>query len=337
MNPSMWFASFWIFLVVLLAGCSGSNSDQDFFNGKLVTIIVPHAVGGGLDTYARAISPFLQKYLPGSKVEVLNISEGSGIPGKNRIFAAQPDGLTLGFTTGAGALLTEWAGQPDVRYKTGEFSWIGRIKAEPHILVVSPQSGFTKLDDIIQAKKIRMGFPGVGTDDYYVALVIASLLNYQVEARTDYLSASDVALACVKDEIDAIQFSTSTILPQIKAQTLVPIVSFGEVRQPGLPDVPTIQEVVPADKQKLIRALVQIYALDRTMIAPPGMPAGRLKVLRTALDNVMADPEFQQNMVKINRPVDYLTGAETANLLANILSNGTQIKALVLQVAQNSK
>jgi tripartite-type tricarboxylate transporter receptor subunit TctC len=67
------------------------------------------------------------------------------------------------------------------------------------------------------------------------------------------------------------------------------------------------------------------------------MPASRLQTLRDALDKVMADPEFMENMTEIERPVNYLTGAATADLLANIMLNESQIKPLVLEIAQGSK
>ena len=339
MNTLKRFASFGIVLI-LLAGtttsCASSNSDLDFFKGKTVTIIVPHG-SGGMNTYARAIAPYLQKYLPGSKVEVKNIPEGGGIIGRNQVYAAQPDGLTLGFTTGAGVLLAEWAEQPGVQYKTADFSYIGRINAEAHIVVVSPRTDFIKLDDIVRAKKISMGFTGVGSDDYYVALIMARTLGYQVDAHTEFAGFNDASLACVRGEVDAILFSESSVQSQIEAQTVIPIVSFSKESPPALPDVPTIFQAIPSDKQALMQSLVQIYALERVLIAPPNVPASRLKVLRDALDKTMADPEFQQNMIKIQRPVNYLTGAETADLLANIMLNESQIKPLVLEIAQGSK
>ncbi len=339
MKMSKGFACFWVVLVTLLsmiAGCAGSNSDLDFFHGKTVTIIVPHGPGG-MDTYARAIAPYLQKYLPGSKVEVKNVPESGGITGRNQVYAAPPDGLTLGFTTGAGALLAEWAGQPSVQYKTAEFSYLGRINAEAHVLVVSPKTGFTNLDDIIRAGKISMGFPGVGSDDFYIAQITARLLGFQVEAHTEYVGTNDASLACVKNEVDAIQFSVSSVQSQIDAQTVIPIVSFSDASPSALPKVPTIFESIPPDKKTLMQTLVQIYALERIMFAPPNMPAARLQALRDALDQAIADPEFQQNMIKIQRPVDYLTGAETTLLLENILSNEDHIKPLVVEIAQGSR
>ncbi len=241
----------WMVLVVLLtcaaAGCVRADPDLAFFRGKTVTIIVPNGPGG-MDTYARAITPYLQKQLPGSKVVVENVIGDSSITGRNQVYEALPDGLTLGFATSAGTLLAQWSGQPNVRYKTAEFSFVGRVNAEAHIMVVSPKCGFANLSDIIHAGSVRMGFAGRASDDFYVATVTAGILGYRVDARTNYLSSLDAGLACVKGEVDAILFADASVHPLIDTRTVLPVAVFSDARLPALPDVPTVFESLPADR-----------------------------------------------------------------------------------------
>ncbi len=71
------------------------------FRGKTITYIVATGPGGGYDTYGRLISRYMQKYLPGSRVVVRNVPGAGHIVGANTIYAAKPDGLTIGmFNTG---------------------------------------------------------------------------------------------------------------------------------------------------------------------------------------------------------------------------------------------
>jgi len=323
--------------LVFISSCANFSSEVEFFNGKTVTIIVPHGTGGGMDAYARLIAPFLQEYLPGSKVEVRNVPDSGGLAGKNQVFAANPDGLTLLFASGAGTLLAEWAGQPGVEYRTAEYSWIGRINAEPHILAVSPSTGYENFGDITKAGKVSMSFAGVSTDDYYVALITSQILGYKVQAHTQYLGTNDATLACAKGEVEAIMLSASSILPQIAAQTLVPIVSFSSQRSDDQPDLPTILEVVPPEKQKVMQALVYIFQLDRNFLAPPNLSPARLKTLRDALDKAMADPKLRESMLKMRRPVHYLTGRETEELLAKIQASKAEIQPILRQIVLDSK
>ncbi|MEI6385105.1 MAG: tripartite tricarboxylate transporter substrate-binding protein [Spirochaetota bacterium] len=325
-----------LLFAVMMFGCAGGDDGPSFFRGKKVTIIVPHGPGG-MDTYARAIAPYLQKYLPGSKVEIANDPGAGGLQGRNQVYAAAPDGLTLGFTTSAGTLLAEWAEQTGLRYKTADFAMIGRINAEAHTMVVAPRTGFSSMGNIIRAGKIRMGFAGVSSDDYYIGMITMRLLGIQAEAHTQFTSSVDAGLACVRGEVDAILFADSTVHPLITAKTAIPVVVFGETRLGSIPAVPTIFEVTPADKKELIKALVRIYGLERTLFAPPGLPPSRLKTLREALDRTIADPEFQLGMLAVQRPVSYLSGAETDALLKDVLAYKDDIAHHVLEIAQGAK
>jgi tripartite-type tricarboxylate transporter receptor subunit TctC len=315
--------------IILLTSCSAGRGDLRFFSGKQVTIIVPYGLGGGTDAYARAVAPFLQKNLPGSQVTVRNVTTSGGVDGKNLVYEARPDGLTVGFMPGSGALLAEWAGGPGIRYRTERFSWIGRLNAEAHVLAASPRSGLAGPADFTAGRMVRIGFAGTGSDDYTVALAAAKVLGWAVDPRTSYLSSDDAGLACVRGEVDAVLFSVSSLMPQIRARTLVPIITFGASRVPGLPGVPTVFEAAPPDAQRVLKLLVQVYALDRTLIGPPGLPAGRLSALRAALDAAAADPEFLANMAKLGRPVTYLTGEQTTRLIDGIRAGGDDLRRLV--------
>lgn len=317
------------------SSCS-ARGDAAFFRGKTVTVIVPHAKGG-MDTYARAVAPYLARQLPGSKIEVRNVPGEGSILGKNLVFEAEPDGLTLGFATTAGNLLAEWAGQPGISYKTSEFSLIGRVNAEAHVLAVSPASGYRNLGDLLRAGKFSMGFAGVGSDDYYVGLIAARLLGLQVEARADYSSSLDASFACVKGLVDAVLFSESSLRPQLEAGTLVAVAVFGGRRLPSLSSVPTIYEAAAPGDQAFLRTLVKIYELDRTFYAPPGLPESRLAALREAFDRVMADAEFIHDMEALRRPLAPLSGTACAGLLSEILASESRIKPMVAGLAAGGR
>lgn len=325
-----------LFIGILATACSGASVGLAFFRGKTVTIIVPHGPGG-MNDYARAIAPYLQKYLPGSRVGVRNVVGEGGIVGKNQIFSSSPDGLTLGFSTTAGSLFAEWALQPSVRYRTEEFSYLGRVDAEAHVLVLSAATSLRSLDDVRRAGRLSMGFAGLGGDDYYVALMTAGLLGFKVDVHTEFKNMDEACYACVRGGVEAVLLSASTLQPQIEAGTVIPIAVFQEERLGSLPLVPSIFEKAPAAARPVLKSIVEIYGLDRSFFAPPGLPEGRLAALRGALDRAMADPEFLENMRRLGRPIDYLPGAATTALLGDILSDRERIRQLVLEVERGRK
>ncbi len=329
----------WLLMVLVLVvavGCAqgAGGDDAGFFKGKTITLVVPHGAGGGFDIYARMIASYLQKYVEGSTVIVENESGAGGILGRNKVYTAKPDGLTIGFTTGTGMLFAEWAEKEGVQYKTAEFSMLGRIYTEPHVMVVSTKSKFTSLKDIISAKKMTMGFSGVGSDDYYVALITAKALGFQLDPITGYTGSNEANLSAAKGEVDSVQTTYGSIKALIDNKSVVPVVVYSEKRIPELPDVPAIAELTTGDSLKTMQAIIGMFELDRIMMAPPKMAAGRLQVLTDALDKAMADPEFKASSDKLKRPTLYLNSSQTLKLLDSIKAVQTQLAPIVKQVGK---
>ncbi len=338
------------FVVGTVPGCGGTPTaapvaptatsaaaDVDFFNGKVVTIVTPHGAGGGFDIYARMIAPFLQKYLPGSTVVVDNVTGAGGLQGRNKVFAAKPDGVTLGFSTGTGMLFAEWAGAEGVEYKVDQFTYLGRIFTEPHVMVVSALKPYKTLDDVIKAKKITMGFSGVGSDDYYVAQIMAKAMGFTLDPVTGYTGANEANLSCVKGEVDTVQLTYGTAKALIDGKNVIPVVVYSPKRIPELPNMPTALELTTGDAQKTMNAVSAAFELDRVLFAPPGMSAARTKTLRDALAKAMTDPEFIATSDKAKRPVIFLTGEETMKVLANIQAAADQLKPQVKAIGQVNK
>src|SRR5689334_190333 len=47
-------------------GPAAKAADDDFYNGKSISLIIPIGPGGAYDAYARVISRHLSKYIPGN-------------------------------------------------------------------------------------------------------------------------------------------------------------------------------------------------------------------------------------------------------------------------------
>src|SRR5262245_34613613 len=54
------------------------HSQSDFYRGKTITIIHGRSAGGSGDYRARAVAPFLQKYIPGNPTIVHEHMDGGG-------------------------------------------------------------------------------------------------------------------------------------------------------------------------------------------------------------------------------------------------------------------
>src|SRR4051812_41065329 len=81
------------FLAALLA-CAAFNAWAQSFPSKPVTLVVPVAPGGILDTVARMLAPEMSKNL-GQPVIVDNKAGASGNIGATHVAKSAPDGYTL--------------------------------------------------------------------------------------------------------------------------------------------------------------------------------------------------------------------------------------------------
>ncbi len=104
-----------------------------------MTYIVATAPGGGYDLYGRFVAEYMQKYLPGSTFVVKNVPGAGHLVGTNTIYAAKPDGLTIG-TFNTGLIYNQLIGLDGVKFDLTKMSWIGKASSEPRVIVIAQQS-----------------------------------------------------------------------------------------------------------------------------------------------------------------------------------------------------
>ena len=91
-----------VFIYGLTATAAFAAAADDFFKGKVIRIVVGFSAGGGFDTYARTLSRYMGKYVPGNpSIIVENMTGAGSLISANHIYkVAKPDGLTLGAFNG---------------------------------------------------------------------------------------------------------------------------------------------------------------------------------------------------------------------------------------------
>jgi tripartite-type tricarboxylate transporter receptor subunit TctC len=102
------------------------------------------------------------------------------------------------------------------------------------------------------------------------------------------------------------------------------LVQSGAKRYAKLPDVPTVYELMETHKtpeatKRLARVLLSSGDLGRPFIAPPGMPAERVKVLREAFAKAMNDPALMADAQKRQWDLDPLGGEELEAIAKEII------------------
>jgi len=324
---ALWIAT--TFLVSALPAAA-SQSDVDFFKGKVITYIVATKPGGGYDTYARLIGKYLERHL-GATVVIKNVPGAGHIIGANQLYSAKPDGLTIG-TFNTGLIIAQLVNQPGIKFDLRKFTWVGKAATDARVIYVGAKAPFKTFQDALKAKQIILGSSGVGASDYNEALMLGEAFGIPIKVITGY-AGKEAELAILRGEIDGQVQSYSSIESYIKSGQGRVLLQIADKKHPDLPNVPLASDIVPARGKKLVDLIVATSSsLQRLTVAPPGVPAGRLQALIAAYRSALTDPDLLAEAGKAQLPIEPLYGEEVGKLINHALDQPAENLALLKKI-----
>ncbi len=316
------------FGVAVLAASASVAKAQDgaaFFNGKTVNYIVATAPGGGYDTYGRLVAEYMQKYLPGSTFVVRNMPGAGHLIGANAIYAAKPDGLTLG-TFNTGLIYNQLVANEGVKFDLNKYSWIGKAGSDPRVFMIASQSAVKSWADLLSQKDpLNFSTAGVGSASYVETVILTKALKLPIKMQTGY-NGSDDQLAMRRGEIVGSIASRSSVDQFVKNGYGRIIAQIGG----GDKDVPQLKTLVKDTSAQDLLALIESTSeIARLTAAAPGVPAPVLATLRDAYRKSMEDKDLQARAEKLERPVEPLYGDDIAKMIASALKQTPETVALL--------
>ena len=286
-----------VLLVSLVALAQSTTVAAADFPKKNITIIVAGSPGGGFDRLARAIGRTMRKYLPkGVHVVVKNITGGGLVIGTVAMYKAKPDGYTVGHLFTDGMLGKQLiSGAAKTGYDVTKFVNIARVGAEPYSLIVGKNSKFHTLEDLRKAKRVKWGVEGIGVSRWIPTFVTAKELGIQMDVVSGYRGTSEGISAMIRNDFDVYlqPIDHPTTASYIASGDVRPVLHLHSERPVNAPDTPTAQE-----KGVDLRLYV-----GRSIVAPPGLPDDRKKVLEDLFMKAMTDPEYKEFLAKSKSPI----------------------------------
>lgn len=290
----------WIAIAVLLtlaAFAQPATVAAADFPKKNITIIVAGSPGGGFDRLARAIGRTMRKYLPkGVHIVVKNITGGGLVIGTVAMYRAKPDGYTLGHLFTDGMLGKQLiSGVEKTGYDVTKFVNIARVGAEPYSLIVGKNSRFHTLEDLRKADRVKWGVEGIGVSRWIPTFVTAKELGIQMDVVSGYRGTSEGIPAMIRNDFDVYlqPIDHPTTASYIASGDVRPVLHLHSERPVNAPNTPTAQE-----KGVDLRLYV-----GRSIVAPPGLPDDRKKILEDLFMKAMTDPEYKEFLAKSKSPI----------------------------------
>jgi tripartite-type tricarboxylate transporter receptor subunit TctC len=310
------------FTVALVAAICGfgagsptaAQSPDEFYKGKTISIVLGHPPGGSYDLYARLAADHLRRFVPGNPNIIVQHRPGGGGVAAVRWFYVQAprDGTAMGLfteTIGHTQLLTPETG----KWKVEEMTYIGTFTPSNAAFVIRKNAPAIT-PEAMRKTPVTVACTGVNSQSYQYPASLKSLGGFKFNLVCGYPGSAEVMLAIHRAEAD--MFSGSWHVWRATQQqglgdgSLIPVIQGGLTRTRDLPKVPLMQELVSDEPTKRVIEFISAgSAIGRALIAPPGVPADRIAILRTAFDRLVQDEAFQADAAKRSADLEPASGA----------------------------
>jgi len=311
--------------MLLAAATVGSSHAQDgapFYKGKTIRIIISAGVAGGYAEYARLLATHMGNHIAGKPDFIVQSMPGAGgLLATNFLFAQAPqDGTTIGLIHSS-VPLAPLFGTQGARFDALKIHWIGSMDRSDGPCTAWQTSPAKTWADLLD-KQFIVGSSGVGSQmDIYPAM-LNKLFGTKIKVIGGYKDGASIFHAMEREEVHGRCGPQITSIRSLRPHWLserkivIPIM-VSERRSRDFPDTPSVMEFAKDEPtRQQLRLLIVTQDLDRPVLAPPGVPAERVKELRSAFNATMTDPAFRADIEKLRLTLDWVRGEDVAKTLA---------------------
>lgn len=292
---------------LFLSACSSGGSSSSEFPNKPITLIVPWSAGGGTDTGARILQPYLEKEL-GVSVSVVNKTGAGGWIGWNDLANANKDGYTIGLANSP-HIITGYLNPALNRDKNlDNFVGLGMHVIDPDTISIRPDDDrFSTIDELIEYAKdneVTATATGEGTDEHLV------ILNLNKKYGTKFVpvhfdGAAESRSSVLGGHVDVLVANLGEIINLYNDGEINVLGVAARSRSEFTPDVPTLAE----------NGFEVYQESSRGFLAPAGTDPEVVDALRAALEKAINNEEHIQKMAELGFGVHYESGEEYMSIL----------------------
>ena len=227
-----------------LAGALSPAAAQTAWPDKPLRIMVGASPGGGTDILARLLAERLGPVLRQSVV-VENRPGASNTIAAELTARAAPDGHTLLLATNTGQAVAPHL----LKLKFDplkDLQPLGLVAVMPNVLVVSANSPYRSVQDLVKAMadkpgQLKYGSSGIGSTQHIVGEAF-NLATSTKAIHVPYKGSSQAHLDIIGGNVDLMFDTTSSAMGQIRGGKFRPLAVTTPQRAAELPDVPTLAE-----------------------------------------------------------------------------------------------
>jgi tripartite-type tricarboxylate transporter receptor subunit TctC len=233
-----------VFALIGTIGLAAHAHAQDWPT-RPVTMVVPFAAGGPVDTLGRVLQPRLSEVL-GQQVIVENIGGAGGMTGTNRVKDSAPDGYTFVLGSIGTHTLNQMTAKKPLYDAATDFAPVALIVDVPLVLIARNDFPASNLKEFIayakaNQSKMQYGSGGTGTSAHMSCVLLNLAIGVDV-THVPYRGGGPALQDLLAGRIDYICNIVSTAVSAIGAKQVKAIATLTRDRAAVLPDLATAHE-----------------------------------------------------------------------------------------------
>jgi len=335
-----------LLFVLALLWSDYATAQTPFFQDKTIRIIVGYPAGSAHDLWGRLIATQLGKHIPGNPATVVQNMPGAGsMTATNYVYSvAKPDGLTV-VINNAALYFEQLLKKKEVQYDWSKFTWVGSMTPTNVLLYMWAAAPYKTIHDVRTATVApKCGATGTGNTSYYLPKLLEQAIGTKFQLVSGYEGGASIELAVERGEVQCRAFSVQTFFAREpfntwRSKNLVRVlVQGGKKRDPRLPETPLLSELMDEYKtSEANRRLVTVVLGSgefgsAPMLAPPGIAAEHVKILRAAYAKALTSPELIADAKKQGLDVELIHGDDLEALAKEVMNQPADVIALMKKV-----
>jgi tripartite-type tricarboxylate transporter receptor subunit TctC len=315
-NKRVSFLQYLILTVASLIAFTAPSWGETDYPSKKIIWLIPYKPAGGIDIFARSISPYVEKYLKrmspkasGGAIIIKNEPAAAGEKSISLLFNAAPDGYTMGSFTG-GFLAEQFLTKKD--YDITKLTYLIRLDDMTRLLVTR-KAGPRNWSDLVAASKLSPIKWGVGAygREIHIASIVANEALGLPSKFIAYGGTSESLNALIRGDVQIVTVSEDSAKALIDSGELRVLLSFD--KKSAYPEATSVQDLGHPE-------LINLTKGNRFLAGPPALPKKVEKSITEAFQRACKDEGFVALSKKTGFEPNAIYNKDLENLLKELMN-----------------
>jgi tripartite-type tricarboxylate transporter receptor subunit TctC len=186
---------------------------------------------------------------------------------------------------------------------------VSLISSSPNVLLIHPRVGVETIKQLIEFAKANPGrlnyaSPGNGSTTHLSAELFKLMARVSA-VHVPYKGTGPAIADLLGGQVDMMFVEMGAAVAHIRSRKVRALAVGSEKRNPSLPDVPTVSEVLPGF----------VSMTSSNIVAPPNTPAAIVNKLSAAIGEIMRQPDVTNRLRETSTSAIGSTPAELGQFL----------------------